>query len=376
MQLREFTHHVGDQIGFGELCGLRGLFGQRVTAELLANGAGNGAHAFHAFALAAQLVVINHLTEPIHTGSQRFLTVLVKEKLGVGQARAHHALVAADDEAGVIGTDVADHQKLVRQLACRVQQREVFLVGLHREDQAFLRHVEEFLVKRTNQHVRALNQRGHLIEQGVVINRLAAATNLGRCGRQLAHDVSAALGKAGNHRAFVLQLLRVAVGMPQHHRVHQRFKPVAVRAVACCQPQRLNGHHIRAMQRHQAVGRAHKAHAGPAGQRAVCLQLVGHDLGDRQLGNGLQQGFLQAFGQRCAGHGAVIEQRFGFAVRYFFQPRHGRRVRAQRRELFEQRRGGVARSIQPHRHGHEFLRHRFVRGLRRDACDVCGQTSR
>ena len=143
LQLRELAHHVGHQIGLGQLRGLVGLRHQCCVAQLRGNRLGNRAHALHTFALRAQLVVVDHLAQTFDARSQRLLAVLVKEELGIGQARAHHALVAADHQARVVGADVADHQELVGQLVVRVQQREVLLVGLHRQNQALLRHVQE-----------------------------------------------------------------------------------------------------------------------------------------------------------------------------------------------------------------------------------------
>ena len=118
LQFGELAHHVGHQIGLGQLRGLIGLRGQRVAAKLLADRLGNRAHALHALALRAQLVVINHLVQPRHARGQRLLAVLVEEELGIGQARAHHALVAADHRAGVFRADVADDEELVAS-ACR-----------------------------------------------------------------------------------------------------------------------------------------------------------------------------------------------------------------------------------------------------------------
>ena len=376
LQFGKFPHHVGDQVGLGELCGLGGFLRQHIAAQLLANGPSDGAHAFHALALAAQFVVIDHPAQSLDTGSQRFLAVLVEEKFGVRQARAYHALVAANDQAGIVRVDVADNQKLVGQLACRVQQRKVLLVGFHRQDQAFLRHVQKFFFKRADQHLRTLDQRGDFVEQRGVVNDAAPAANLRRCGVQLAHDLGAALGKTGNHRALVAQLLHIAVRVTQYHRVYRGFKPVPVRAVAGLQAQRLHRHHACAMQGHQAVGRAHKTHAGPAGHVAVRLQLVAHHFGNGQFGNGLQQGFLQAFGQRGTGHGTVVKQRFGFAIQHFFQPSHSGYIRAQSRQFFKQRRRGVARSVQTHCHGHQLLRHRLVSGLCGHIRHVRRQTAR
>ena len=132
--------------------------------ERLGDGLGDLPHALHALALGAELVVVDHLVQQLDTARQRLLAVLVEEELGVGQARAHHTFIAADDGAGVVRADIADDQELVGQFARSVQQREVLLVGLHREDQAFLRHTEEFFLELADQHIGPLDQGGHFIE--------------------------------------------------------------------------------------------------------------------------------------------------------------------------------------------------------------------
>ena len=164
MQLGELTHHVGHQVGLGQLRGLVGLRHQRGVAQLCGDGLGNGAHTLHTFTLGAQLVVVDHLAQAFHARGKRLFAVLVKEEFGVGQARAHHTFIAADDGAGVVRADVADDQELVGQLARSVQQREVLLVGLHREDQAFLRHAEEFFLEFAHQHIGPLDQGRHFVE--------------------------------------------------------------------------------------------------------------------------------------------------------------------------------------------------------------------
>jgi hypothetical protein len=206
---------------------------------------GNGAYALRAFALRAQLVVINHLAQAFDARSQRFLAVLVEEEFGIGQARAHDALVAANHRTGIRRADVADDQEFVRELARGIEQRKVFLVGLHREDQAFLRHAEELRFELADQHVGAFDQRGHFVEQRVVVNRLDAAADFGCSCRELFDDLGLAFGKAGDHCAVFLQRGGVAVGVFQHDRVHRGFKAMAVRDVAGLQAQRLDGHHRR-----------------------------------------------------------------------------------------------------------------------------------
>jgi hypothetical protein len=53
----------------------------------------------------------------------------------------------------------------------RVQQRKVLLVGLHREDQAFLRHLEEFGLELAGQHVGPFDQARDFVQQGGVLDR-------------------------------------------------------------------------------------------------------------------------------------------------------------------------------------------------------------
>ncbi len=75
---------------------LVGLLRQLFATQLLTDGAGDRGDALRALALGAELVVIDDLGQAGNAVGQRLLAVLVEEELGVGQARAHHALVAAD----------------------------------------------------------------------------------------------------------------------------------------------------------------------------------------------------------------------------------------------------------------------------------------
>ena len=97
LQLGELAHHVGQQVGLGQRGGLVGQIGQAQAPQLLADAAGDGAHALHALTLCAQLAVVHHLGQARHAGGQRALAVLVKEELGIRQTRTDHALVATDD---------------------------------------------------------------------------------------------------------------------------------------------------------------------------------------------------------------------------------------------------------------------------------------
>ena len=125
-------------------------------------------------------------------------------------------------------TDVADDEEAVRQPARRVEQREVLLVRLHRQDQAFLRHLEKVLVEAADEHVRPLDQRRHLVEQRRVVDRRAAG--LLRGARQLRRDLVAPLVEARDHRALVAQLRGVAVGVAQ---LDRRARGLEAMARAC-----------------------------------------------------------------------------------------------------------------------------------------------
>jgi len=230
-----------------------------------------------------------------------------------------------------------------------------------------LRHAQELLFKLADDHVGALDQRGHFVQQGFVFDGAGTVADLGGGSGELARDLSLALGKGGDHRAVFLQRGGVAVGVLQHHGRHGSFKTVAGGAVARRETQRLDGHHGAAMQCHQAVRGAHKVHAGPAGQLAIGFELVAHHLGDGELGNGFVQRLLQASRQRGAGHHAVVEQGFGLAVLRALERGHGGcgvgHIGAQRLQLFEQCGGGVAVLVQADGHGHELLLHSLVGGL-------------
>jgi hypothetical protein len=126
--------------------------------------------------------------------------------------------------------------------------------------------------------------------------------------------------------------------------------------------------------------RAHEVHAGPARLQVGCggagFQLVGHHLGDRQLGQRLGERFLQAVGQRDASHGAVEEQRLGLAIGCALELRHGRRIGAQGRQLLQQRGRRLAVGRQGHGHRHQLLQHAAVGRLGQHAGDVRRQPPR
>ncbi len=219
--------------------------------------------------------MVDHLVEQRQARLEGLLAILVEEEFGIGQARPHDALVALDHGTGVVGADVADDEELVGQRAGAVEQREVLLVRLHRQDQALGRHGQELGLEAAQQDVRALDQGRHFVEQRVVFDR--GQTLRVRGMLELAHDLGAAVCKSGHHRALGFQLVGVMVGVLQHHRRHLRFEAVPLRRAARLEAERGHRDDLGAMQRHQAMHRTHEVHARPA-----VAELVAHQLRDRQ----------------------------------------------------------------------------------------------
>jgi len=175
------------------------------------------------------------------------------------------------------------------------------------EDQALLRHAEKLRLEPAGQHVRPLHQGGHLVEQRIVLDRLEPRA--GRGLLQLAHDLGAALGKAGDHRALCGKLLRIAVGVADGQRARRGLEAVADRAAASLQPEHADRHHLGAVQRHQRMRRPHEVDGAPAvGQR------VAHHLRDRQAREHAVERGLQLAGQRARRRGEGQVQHVLLAV--------------------------------------------------------------
>ena len=91
--------------------------------------------------------MVHHICQLGQAAFQSRFLVLFVEELGIRQARTQNAFVALDDVRRVFGLQVGDQQEAVHQFAVLVKQREVFLVLLHGQNQAFLRHGEEMFFK-------------------------------------------------------------------------------------------------------------------------------------------------------------------------------------------------------------------------------------
>src|SRR5213594_4096926 len=211
LQLGKLAHHAGEQIGFRQP--RRALGEQRVGFQGARDAAGQELDALDALELRAELVVVDDAGELWHARFEPELAVLVVEEASILEARPHHALVAADDRKRVGELHVRDDEELRQELPRRVEQREIFLVLPHREDQAFLRHLEVRRVESPHVNARQLHQRGDFVEQlGVLAQRAAFAL---RGCEQLALDIIAPLREIRDHGAVFQQALLVLFGVAQ-----------------------------------------------------------------------------------------------------------------------------------------------------------------
>ena len=258
--------------------------------------------------------MVDHLVQTGHARFECFLAILVKEKARIGQTRTHHPFVATNHRAAVGWVDIAHQQEVMTELALRIQQRKVFLVGLHGQDEAFLRHVQKDLIELTHHHRRALYQCRHLIQQRSILDDLDAAADRLCRGLQLARDFVAAFGKTGDHRTILAQALCIVVGVGDVDSRLARFKAMALRGASGLQTECFDRDDVTAMQRDQSVRRPHEAHAAPARQLAALFQLIAHDFRNRQFDDALLQRLLQPVAQADAGLGVIMEQCLCLAI--------------------------------------------------------------
>ena len=93
----------------------------------------------------------------------------------------------------VRGAHVRDDQEAAEQLSLGVEQREILLVGAHREDQAFLRHGQKLSLELAHIDGGMLDQRGHFFEQVGILTQTRAQSS--RRLHQLSFDVRAPIAE-------------------------------------------------------------------------------------------------------------------------------------------------------------------------------------
>ena len=181
---------------------------------------------------------------------------------------------------GTGGLHVAHEQEARQQLAFLVDERKIFLVLLHADDEAFPGNLEEGLVEAARQHHRMLDQAGHFVHQliGLAQAPAGAGTQLFRGGIQPFGNDFTACAEGSDDFARLLQDFFVIVGPPDRDQALAE-KAVAAGFVAALEPEHRARHHLVSVQQDHAVHRAHELRLAVA---------PAHDLGDRQF---LERGF-------------------------------------------------------------------------------------
>ena len=103
------------------------------------------------------------------------------------------------------------------------------MVGLHREDEAFLWHLQVSILEAAGEHIGALDQGGHFVQQGVVVDRVHVMASVGCRSFQLAGNFGPTCLEARNHRPFFFKLRHIGVSVVQHHGIDLRFKTMPLR---------------------------------------------------------------------------------------------------------------------------------------------------
>jgi hypothetical protein len=144
---------------------------------------------------------------------------------------------------------VGDDQEPVEQPALAIEQREVFLVLLHGQNQAFLRHFEVFGFELADINHRPFDQRRHLVEQAV--GRMDAGSKLAGSGVELCGDGCPPFREVDDDLARS-QLGDILVRMVDDD-LAARQEAMALRRPAALQPEDFSGNDVLAVQEDQAM---------------------------------------------------------------------------------------------------------------------------
>ena len=281
LQLGELADHVGQQVGLGQLRGAIGLLRQRRAAELFADRARDRAHALRRARPACRACrgrrpcrAAARATRACACGPGRRRTA---RRPAAGAPRVRCPRRCARGSAGLMLLTTR------KRFVSRPSRRRAAgsTSGWPSSSGSGIRcgTARKSASKRTAQHVRPLDQRRS--------PRRAAHRRRSASGRACRPQRAAAgarcrrgaASKTGDHRAFVAQLLprscrhlRSAIGLVA---ASKRWPSVSR---PDCRPSARTGTTSVAVQRDQAVRRAHEIDAGPA-----VGELVAHHLGNRQL---------------------------------------------------------------------------------------------
>ena len=365
LQFGEFAHHQRAKVGLGEHGRAFGV--RRVGADERGEAPGHRLDAQHAFGLIAELVVVDDVLQAFHAALKRLQTVLVVEELGVGKTGADDAGVPRRDRlAAVAGDELRDEEEAVHELPVGVAKREVALVELHREDEAFFRNLKEFLFEAAFVDDRPFGQGRDFFEQ-VFGHDDGAARLVAGFRKKLAKEF-AALFKVGHHEGG-LHRVRIGVGGSDFDGVG-RHEAVAHRHAAGVEAEELDGDDVFAQERDEVLDGAHEGD-----RRFAVGELIGHDLRNREFLDGGVKRRLKARGEFHARTHAFEDELFVLAVLNALQGRDVA-LNAERGHLLREGGRRFAFGGQTHAHRDELLRKGFVGALFEHVRDAHGQAAR
>ena len=255
---------------------------------------------------------------------------------------------------------VGHQQEAVHQLAVLVEQREVFLVLLHGQNQAFLRHGEEVFFKTGFQYHRPFDQCSHFVQQCFIGGNSRVQTACLLVQGRLNGGFT--FGKRGFYFALLAHLCGVAVGIFDGDFAAGK-EAVTQCFVAALQTQNADVYDVAAVQHDQAVYRAHEG---------KCAAAPTHDFRNRQFFHCGIDDVFQELAQRFAGLDVFVGVHVLLAVVDDGQV-FDFRTRTARKTFQSLSRRTVFHSI---RHGRAFF-HDFLIGLNGfHVFDLNGQTAR
>ena len=297
LQLGELTDHRRQQIALAEVRGARDE--RAIRTQLRRERRSQRADAADLVADRAELGLEGDGIETRTGLGERLAPVLRLEERRIGEARAHHALVALAHARGFAAFDVAHRDEARKQCALVVLDREVALVFLQGAEQHLARQREEVLLEAALDRHRPLDQRGDLIEQRVVHHRTATERR-GAGGDGLA-DARAAFREIGDDEALLAQHLGIVGRRGDHERLRRMEAVAAGRRTGIGVEQARGQHRIAQAHQHPVHG-THElglarapAHALRDRQR---IERGLDDAGQQRRGGGA--GFLALEGQELA----------------------------------------------------------------------------
>ena len=171
LQFGKFADHPRLQIGLGQTRRLARL--GRVQLEMRRQVIGQDAHPLDFVGIAAQLLLVGDIGQSLAHRLQTLLAIFVEEELGIGKTRANHPFIALPDLLLVAAGHIGDAHEMGVKPALAIKDGEKFLIGLHGQDQGFLRHAQKARLEAAEQAHRPLIQTVHLFQDARIDTRLA-----------------------------------------------------------------------------------------------------------------------------------------------------------------------------------------------------------